>query len=74
MDSRMTFAERCLADYWACRNMLLQRYGREHFFDLSAVPIPRKENRVIPEKARRKLECLMERYVRAARKVECNIA
>ena len=26
MDSRMTFAERCLADYWACRNMLLQRY------------------------------------------------
>lgn len=65
MDSRMTFAERCLADYWACRNMLLQRYGREHFFDL---------DRVIPEKARRKLECLMERYVRAARKVECNIA
>ena len=65
MDSRMTFAERCLADYWACRNRLLSRYGREHFFDL---------DRVIPEKARRKLECLMERYVRAARKVECNIA
>ena len=41
MDSRMTFAERCLADYWACRNMLLQRYGREHFFDL---------DRVIPER------------------------
>lgn len=65
MDSRMTFAERCLADYWACRNMLLQRYGREHFFDL---------DRVIPKKARRQLECLMERYVQAARKVEYRIA
>ena len=65
MDNRMTAEERCLADYWACRNRLLSRYGREHFFDL---------DRVLPEEARKQLDHLMERYIRAARKVEYGAA
>ena len=52
-------AEECLADYWACRNALLEEYGNEHFFDL---------DRVIPEKARKKLDYLMKRYTREAKK------
>ena len=57
--------EECLADYWACRNALLEEYGEEHFFDL---------DRVIPEKARKKLAYLMDRYVREASRKQCGAA
>ena len=61
MESRtgVNRTEECLADYWACRNTLLEEYGEEHFFDL---------DRVITEEARKKLESLMDRYVREVRR------
>ena len=58
-------AEAYLADYWICRNALLEKYGKTHFFDL---------DRVLPGKARRKLKYLMNRYIREVKKEECGAA
>ena len=54
-------AEECLADYWVCRNKLLDEYGEDHFFDL---------DQVIPEESLRKLDYLMNRYIEEVKKNE----
>lgn len=65
LESSISEAEKLLSAYWAYRNSLLEEYGREHFFDL---------DRVIPRSARKKLNALMDRYIREVQKEKHGVA
>ena len=57
--------QECRADYWACRNTMVDEDGNDRFLDLS---FP------LPDEAREKLDFLLNRYLREARKSRLVIA
>ena len=49
----------CRADYWACRNTLLDEDGNDRFLDLGIM---------LPDEAMEKLDYLLNRYLFETRK------